>query len=253
MTLRIISIALACGGLLLAQEAKPAFEAASVKMVPAGRGGRRAGGPGTPDPGRFSAQIPLQGLIAVAFRVQADQVNGPIWLATEWYSVDAVVPPGASPEEFSMMLQNLLLERFRMTVHRETKVIDGYDLSVAKGGSKIKVAAPSTEPMQNQNQFGPEGAISEFARVPMSYFVSELTRRLRQNGPDTGAIVRVVDKTGLTEKYNFSLHYVGPRDDAPGPDLFVAIESQLGLRLEPKKMSLDMIVVDHADRIPVEN
>lgn len=77
---------------------------------------------------------PLRNLVAFAYRVENDQVTGPSWMNTEIYAVSANIPAAATEEQFHLMLRNLLAARFQMTLHHETKVMDGYDLVVAKGG-----------------------------------------------------------------------------------------------------------------------
>jgi uncharacterized protein (TIGR03435 family) len=64
---------------------------------------------------------------------------------------------------------------------------------------------------------------------------------------------RVIDKTGLTGRYDFTLEYAGLGDDATGPNVFSAIEKQLGLKLDKSRAPLDVIVIDHIDKVPVEN
>jgi uncharacterized protein (TIGR03435 family) len=249
------------GGSLHAQSraavaAGPKFEVAAVKALPGGgRGGPRSGGPGTPDPGRFSwPAVSLRNLIAFAYGVNSDQVTGPNWMATEMYSVAANVPEGATKEQFNMMLQSLLPERFQMTLHHETKAIDGYDLVVVKGGSKLKEAAPATASgPQSSGSFGKDGATLTYTNVPAPYFVSDLTRRLSQMNPGGPVMVRVADKTSLTGTYSFTLQFARPADDTPGSDIFGALESQLGLKLVPTKVSVEMLVVDRAQKLPLEN
>jgi len=236
----------------------PHFEVASVKVFSGnGRGGPPSGGPGA---SQFSwSGVPLTGLIARAYMVSADQVTGPDWINSERYSVDAKLPDGALPEQFNVMLQNLLLERFQMKVHRETKVVSGYDLVVAKGGAKLKESVAANG--GGGGQFGPDGATLTFNGSTIQAFADRLAMRIRMGDmSDSGAmdpggpsIVRIADKTGLTGVYDIKLHYGLPRNDTPGEDLRSAVESQLGLNLKPAKISVDLIVVDRAEKVPPEN
>lgn len=253
---RIVLIAMAVCGMLYAQTD---FEVAAVKALPpGGRGGPMSGGPGSPDPGRFSAQgASLRNLIATAYMVGNDQVTGPDWMGTLMYSVTANVPAGTTGEQFNLMLQRLLAQRFQMTIHHETKTIDSFDLVVAKSGSKLKEAVPAPDTSGPRpgggGSYGPDGVSLTYNGTRMSFFANDLARRLSQLNPARGAIVRVADKTGLTGIYDIKLHYVRLGDDALGVDIFGAVESQLGLKLQPTKTTVDLIVVDRAERVPLEN
>jgi len=155
------------------------------------------------------------------------------------------------------MLQNLLTERFRMTIHREIKVIDGYDLVVGKGGPRLKESVEAAE--GGGGQFGPDGANLTFNKVTMQAFATRLGMRasdfLGRDSISTGspARVRIVDKTGLTGIYDIKLHYALASGDALGEDVFSAVQNQLGLSLKPTKVSVNMVVVDRAEKIPTEN
>src|SRR6185369_276003 len=132
---------------------KLTLEVASIKpsSVPMGgpmRVGSR-GGPGTPDPGRYTTEnMSLSNLISTAYDLKRYQYSGPSWLDGERFDIVAKVPEGATKEQFRVMLQNLLAERFKVAVHREKKEMQVYELLVAKGGLKIKesVEEPAETP-----------------------------------------------------------------------------------------------------------
>ncbi len=119
----------------------PNFDAASVRLT---RSDVRppftiTGGPGTSDPGRFRApRINMLNLLSKAFGVNVDQITGPAWVhqagSANSYSVEATMPGNTTKEQFQMMLQNLLIERFHLVFHRETRPFPGYDLVVDKRG-----------------------------------------------------------------------------------------------------------------------
>ncbi|HVV44952.1 MAG TPA: TIGR03435 family protein [Bryobacteraceae bacterium] len=230
----------------------PLFDAASVKALPPGT--RFA--PIRRDSGRVSAAATsLQFLIGEAWGVGPDQVTGPDWLSDEMFSVVATFPDDTPAEQFQMMLQNLLAERFHLAVHRERKTIDGYDLVIAKGGPKLKESTESSQPRET-GRFGRDGATLVYTKMSISRFAGEMPMRIRQaNGPRGAALgaIRVIDKTGLAGDYDFSIHYAREGDDDPGPDLFAALETQVGLKLQPEKIPLDFIVVDRAEKSPGEN
>lgn len=140
----------------LAQSQTLTFDAAAIKpwAPPTGgrgimmsRGGR--GGPGSTDPGRIHYQaISLRNLLTNAYDVKDYQIVGPGYLDTERFDIQATMPPETTKEQFRTMLQNLLAERFKMTVHRETKELPMYSLVVAKNGPKMKesVETPDQKP-----------------------------------------------------------------------------------------------------------
>src|SRR4051794_7397141 len=142
---------LACGSVWAgwyapAAEARPEFEVASVKPAPLPTDNRirigMSGGPGTPDPGRINFEfVNLRMVLAKAYAVKSYQISGPATLDSERFNITAKVPAGTSKEDFLVMLQNLVADRFRMTLHRERKELPAYALVVAKSGVKMKVAA----------------------------------------------------------------------------------------------------------------
>jgi uncharacterized protein (TIGR03435 family) len=134
--------------------AAPEFEAASVKAMrpvavdPTQPGTVmsaiqiKRGGPGTSMPGRTHyANVTLMALIMKAFDIHPDQVVGPAWLTEDRYMVDAVVPSGATLEQFRQMLQRLIVERFKLAVQWEERDLKVYRLRVATGGAKLKASA----------------------------------------------------------------------------------------------------------------
>jgi len=252
MRLRLFAVAFIACATLLAQA--PEFEAASVKALPPGS----HFGPMAQDGSQFSASgTSLWNLMARAYGVGSDQITGPDWMNQEMYSVAATIPQGVTGEQVNLMLQRLLADRFHMAIHRESKVMDGYELVIAKGGSKLKAAEPVTAgpgPRSRiQGSFGPNGATLTYEKVSTPNLASDLSFRFRQlNGPGS-PVVRVVDKTDLPGVYDFEVHYSRPNDEAPGPDLFGAIESQLGLKLQPAKLTLEFVVVDRAEKVPTGN
>ncbi|MGB7762714.1 MAG: TIGR03435 family protein [Bryobacteraceae bacterium] len=144
-----IGLALSFAGAILAQKPadSPAFEVASVKAAAPPAPGRlmvgMRGGPGTPDPGQVTfTNVTQRMLIARAYGVQDYQISGPGWLESERYDIVAKVPKGATKEQFLVMIQNLLAERFKLTLHHETRELPQYTLVVAKNGPKLKESAP---------------------------------------------------------------------------------------------------------------
>jgi uncharacterized protein (TIGR03435 family) len=258
------------------------------------------GGPGSRDPGQITyTNIPLMLLLSNAYDLKNYQVTGPSWLDSERFDIIAKVPPGTTKQQLNVMLQNLLAERFHLALHHDTKEMQGYELSIGKNGSKLKESSP--EDTNTLAQGGPPPAMppgppkrdaNGFAVLPgpglvmmMEGGTKGLTARMTARAQSTSELVRmlgnqlrhpVVDKTGLTGKYDFNLEYapdmstmgpMGPgRGGAPegtagsapvveewGPDMLTAVREQLGLKLESKKLPVDMLIIDRVDKVPTEN
>jgi uncharacterized protein (TIGR03435 family) len=123
----------------------PTFDAASVKLTgpEVQQPFTITGGPGTNDPGRFRApRIGMTALLSRAFDVSTDQIAGPAWLrdvaSMNNYTVIATMAPDTTKEQFQKMLQNMLVERFHLVFHRETRNFPGYELVVDKGGPSLR-------------------------------------------------------------------------------------------------------------------
>ena len=132
----------------------PSFDAASLKpagpRVP-GPGGGLTGGPGTADPGRISGgRVPLGLLLGVAYGVNNDQISGPDWLYdfsdSHVFAITATMPSDTTKEQYQLMLQNLLKERFHLTLHHESRDFPGYDLVLSGGATKLKEWDPKSPP-----------------------------------------------------------------------------------------------------------
>lgn len=254
------------------------FEAASVKPATGNGRGSMKGGPGTGDAAQITyTNVTLMSALLKAYDLKSYQAAGAEWLSSKRYDITAKIPAGATKEQFGAMLRNLLAERFHMAVHHETKQLDGFELVVGRNGIKIKEAATSdapaadlsTPPKKDANGFpeftGPGLAMMEGVRgravvtylraqaQPVSALADLFIREFRQP---------VVDKTGLTARFDFTLEYAPQAPgaletaapDADGaPNLMTAVQQQLGLRLNPAKIPVDVVVVDRADPNPTQN
>jgi uncharacterized protein (TIGR03435 family) len=281
------------------------FEVASVKRSPppdpSGRVffGPPRGGPGTSDPGQITwTNAALRNIVVTAYDVQPYQVTAPDWTNTERYDIVAKVPAGATKAQVNVMWQNLLKERFGMVVHHESKEFPVDELTVAKGGLKMKETTlpPDAEPFQPAAGPGPpqldkNGALEmngTGAITLISLNANNPTAHMTARGlPSSEIAIRlanmlrrpVIDKTGLTGKYDFVLEFTpdlsgfpplppgaagpgpGPGPNGPGDNnasvpatsIPSAVEKQLGLKLTSTKGKLDVIVVDRAEKIPTEN
>lgn len=248
-----------------------AFDIASVKPAnPEARGTRIMM---TPGGGVNISNAPLRELISFAYDVRNFQITGgPGWLGSERFDIlakmessgDEPAPGGPRPSEAQMTktaeqarqrMQALLAERFQLVVHRESKEMSAYALTVGKSGPKLKEATGEVPGqrgvrMQRGQMNVQSGSLDLVTRV--------LSNELRRP---------VVDQTGLKGVYDFELKWVpetpapGPSDsggpgpgaapaasDSAGPSLFTAVQEQLGLKLEARKVPVEMVIVDRADK-----
>lgn len=279
-SLTIVMAALVISPLLAAQE--PSFEVASVKHLASDSGAPGSnlmrGGPGTEDPGRITfTSVTVKRLLMVAYGVEVDQISGPGWLDSERYSVDAKLKSGTTREQLKVALQNLLVARFQIALHHEKKEFSGYELVAAKRGTRLTPAVEGATPAHSLDGDGfpqaPPGRYAvvrtetgtsrlSFNRFSMSDLAGVLGMPLGGLVGNRVAAATIVDKTGLTEKYDFTLEFAGymgpggafpPSTDTHAPNLFEALEGQLGLRLVEKKVAHDVVVVESINKIPVEN
>jgi uncharacterized protein (TIGR03435 family) len=236
--MRILGLLLASTLLLSAQE----FEVATVRPA------KEDGDHGIDsDRGRYSFHsLTLKRLIAVAWDIDDSEVRGgPPWTGSASYDINAKMPDSQAkwtPEQRQHMLQALLADRFQLAVHRETQQVAGYVLGVAKTGPKMTTAKPG----QDGSSTSSDGRYLKATNLTME----GLARRLSRN-QDIGKVV--VDKTGLTGKFDFELEWAPAQaesDDHPG--IFTAIQEQLGLKLESAKVPVDAVIIDRAEK-PSEN
>jgi bla regulator protein BlaR1 len=240
------------------QAPRPSFEVTSVK--PADTNDQRffiGSQPG----GRFTANANLKMLIGTAYDVRNHQISGgPSWIESAKFEIEAKAENGADFDprpngggRVRLMLQSLLEERFKLALHREIKEEQVYELTVAKGGPKLKEVADPGKGGQQGMRMG-RGQLIGMA-APIAILVNVLSQQLGRS---------VIDKTGLAGKYDFTLTYTPdaaqsaafgpPGPDAPpppdpnGPSIFTAIQEQLGLKLESAKGPVDVLVIDHAEK-----
>ena len=256
---------------------RPVFDVASVKVSGPQSKRDAGGGPGTSDPGRYHFNsATLRDLIATAYYVRFFRIVSKVPLDQGTFDVVAKVPVGATRDQFRKMIQSLLAERFHLKLHRESRVFPAWELTVAKSGSKLKESMVSTEPepMSGPAKVGEDGFPvlapdkPGFVRMFTTVDGFVVGRFSAQQQPVSVLTVSfglddppIVDKTGLTGKYDFKLEFSRQppgmsTTDAKGPplpDLFTALEQQLGLHLADKKLPFDVLIADSVDRVPTEN
>ena len=237
----------------------------------------------------------LQAVMGFAYGVQPDVISGaPDWFSSEKYDINIKLSDLPTPDTPKMVLacahdcptagaigvgrvalalQSFLADRFKLTLHRETKDLQVYELVVAEGGPKLQETAAA---YMNPNGInGPEGPLPPKGTMKMG--PGELT----DQGTNLAPLVEqlswqlghtVLDKTGLTGAYDFSLRWTPGESEAgmsklmggqpaldsksstlsAGPSLFAAIQEQLGLKLEPQKAPMQVLVIDHVE-VPAGN
>jgi bla regulator protein blaR1 len=222
----------------------------------------------------------LQPLLAMAYGVQADLISGaPDWVSTEKYDIDLKMSDSPTPDapkamggigeqRLQLTLQAFLADRFKLTLHRETKDLQVYDLVVAEGGPKLKETKPA---FLNPNGInGPEGPLPPKGMMTMG--PGELTDHGTTIAPLVEQLSRqlghtVVDRTGLKGNYDFSLRWTpsegeagmmqlmgsapatdGASSASSGPTLFTALEDQLGLKLIPQTAPMQVLVIDRVEK-----
>ncbi len=230
-----------------------AFEVASIKILPAGE--RRADRGIEATPGNLTIRnMGLGAMVGWAYKISMVQVANPEKImGGETYDLAAKAAGPAKSDELRIMLQALLAERFKMAAHRETKEMPAYTLLEAKGGHKLKESTVSdgvgVMPVQ-----GPRMALRGVCAT-LDQLAMFLSTPLR---------MPVVDLTGLKGRYDFEFDITNfvrteptPGEPQQSPDpvaiLQLALPQQLGLRLAARKMPIEMLVIDHIEKSPVEN
>jgi uncharacterized protein (TIGR03435 family) len=249
---------------------EPKFEVASVKKA------ARCTLDNSQDPGTLVMKgDPLRIILMKAFDVKIDRISGPDWMDDECYDVFAKIPEGATREQVPAMLRALLAERLKLSAHTEKKPAPAYALVVDKGGPKMKEASENSTFMGSHL-----GAVGIYRSSMAQAGTKGVMTMKALAGYLTGALLNPVqDETGLTGKYEVDLTWTrtpgvdkapgafarasadaqaqtgAGNSDAPDPGLtvFTALRDNLGLRLEPRKGEIETVVIDHVERIPIEN
>jgi len=226
------------------------FEVASVRVSDRTGGQRHMEmltSPVKVAPGSLTMRaISFRAVVAWANDVKEFQVNGPSWIDEARYDIVAKAGGRASIDELRPMLRTLLTERCKLVAHRLTKELSAWVVTVAKNGPKFKISEDEAE-----GSIEPDLAKMQVAikRTPVSQLTELLGRILR---------APVIDQTGLTGKYDITVSfekYIGDKTtqiDAIST-ILTAIQEELGLKLDNRKMSVDLVTIDSAERTPVEN
>jgi uncharacterized protein (TIGR03435 family) len=243
--------------LALAPAFAQSFEAASIKPSPPDARGMGI----STFPNRIHVtNSPLKFLVEVAFDVKDYQVaGGATWMDNERFNIDATAAAAFAKGEFRTMLRTLLVDRFGLLIHHETRDRPGYALVVAKNGPKLPPHGESPDLMFGRTPNGDTSLTAENAST--EDLASLLSSVLR---------TPIVNETAIPGKFNVSMEFAPessgqvqlskpgailpppPPDAVPGPSVFTAIQEKLGLKLATKKIPVEVIVIDQAHR-PTEN
>jgi len=243
-------------GAALGQE----FEVVSVKPNNTGSGSSHSNS----DQGRLTGtNLSLRDLIVNAYGIRDYQLQGPEWLKTQRFDIAGKFPEALSKDRdkyraaLESMMRKMLADRFKLAVHRDQKTFSVYGLVVAKGGIKFKEVPDGEAHNSSSNNTHYKGTC-----VSIAGFADFLARRRSELPVD----LPVLDMTGLKGFYDLTLDWFpeprpwghGKTDvpvalDKSGPTLLVAIEEQLGLKLETRKAPIEILIVDHAEKVPTEN
>ena len=249
---------------------KVEFEAASIKLAPPPDGHGTivgmSGGPGSKDPSLIIGHnMNLAAMVTWAYDIPYFQLVAPGWASDTRFLVTAKVPPGATREQTRVMLQNLLAERFLLKAHFDRKEMPVYELTVGKGGPKFREASGEAPESGSGTQMKLDERGFPILERPGWVGRGNKVRmwQPRMRMADFGRSIcgelgrQVVDATGLTGEYDIRMFWVqgnpAADDEEAGPSLMRAVEEQLGLKLEAKKSIVDVLIVDHAEKMPTEN
>jgi uncharacterized protein (TIGR03435 family) len=230
--------------LLVSSAAAQSFEVASVRLN-VSRDERGYYSVAGQNGAKLAVQrMNLMSLIQRAYDVREYQVSGPDWLKHVKVDIKAKLPADTPRTEMTTALQALLAERFNMTVHRETRELPMYVLTVAKGGAKIK---PAADPKGTARIYQLRG-LYKARNESIANFSQMLSRTLDR---------AVTDMTGLTGTFDFALDYapLDPRfsDPAGAQSIFTALQEQLGLKLESRKGPVELLMIDRMEKTPTKN
>jgi uncharacterized protein (TIGR03435 family) len=236
-----------------AQQNLSSFEVASVKLNKSGVAGTSF--QFAPGGERFAAtNATLGALILLAYKLTPGRLSAPGHLPAETYDIDTKAEAAVNSDQMLRMLQALLVDRFKMKLHWETREMPVYALVLAKGGPRFH----ETKAAGDGFPIGIRGSRGQtiLQNAPLSYFAWSISLAVDR---------MVIDRTGMTGRYDFEYSYA-PESRGPGrnpeeheairptdgPSIYEALQEQLGLKLEPQKGPVEFLVIDHVEK-PSEN
>jgi uncharacterized protein (TIGR03435 family) len=257
----LVALSFAAAGTVCAQPAAsrtpaapPEFDVASIKLSDPDAPGKQFFGKGRQF---LTINTTLNDLITYAYGLHTRQLaGGPAWMATEKYDLNGKSSEGEEPDDrqWKLMIRGLLADRFKLAYHRESRDLSVYVLTVGKSGPKLK-------PSEGDPNGLPGIGFRGFGNMPVSNAtMTDFAAMMQASVLDRP----MIDRTGLPGRFDFVLQWT-PDDSqfiglrSPGanqpsadnlsapPDLFTAIQEQLGLKLEAAKVPVDVLVVDHVE------
>jgi uncharacterized protein (TIGR03435 family) len=200
-------------------------------------------------------------LIQAAYGVkEEDVVGGPSWLKSDVFDVIAKVPEGTTLATANLMLQALLADRFGLVIHRDTRPVPRYVLSIGKDGSKLKRAAESSDSgCRQQLGSAPGGRPASVPNIKLTChnLTAQAIADNLQQMPGNYVDHPVLDSTKLEGTWDFELEYtqasILPEKGPDGITIFDALNKQLGLKLELQDVPMPVLVIESVKRMPTEN
>jgi uncharacterized protein (TIGR03435 family) len=218
----------------------------------------------TPGLGRCILEgVTLKMIVGAATGLNADTpildrgiIGGPRWTDDDRFDIEAKADDTAhvSRDDLVEMLRRLLVDRFKLKTHVELREQTGYALVVVRNGMKLEQTPPEDSSRGYISAGRPGGGQLDFQKLPITVFVNHLALTLQ---------TKVIDQTGLTGRYSFKLSYAPSQDEFPygvektpndptAPALNTALQEQLGLRLDSRKVSVQFTVIDAVEK-PLPN
>jgi uncharacterized protein (TIGR03435 family) len=256
MRLLTLTTILSCS--LAAQDTvRATFEVASVKpagLPPRGQSYRLFyGGPGTDTPERMTWKHSiLSNVLTKAFVAKVSQFSAPNWVMDNApnvrFDISAALPPGTTKDQSREMVLHFLEDRFGMKWHREMQERTVYAMTVAKGGMKLK---PFTDAATGtaRNYVVPDGIGVLASGMNLKTIASYIEKYV------AGEDAFLVDETGIEGRFQGRLEFADPGFLTPTTkaDFKTALEENWGIKLEKQKRPIEIIVIDHIERVPTEN
>lgn len=235
------------------------FDVISVRENKTGEGGMRWQ---TTASAYIGTNVTVMTVLMGAYGLRSDQISGaPGWVSSTRYDVEGKLVDAnfkmrdLKKKQHEELLRSILIERFKLKAHIETRDAATYDLLVAKGGSKLKPVEPAdpNHPEVFTGKGVPRGGfmfgngMMQANALGISQLATQLANELERT---------VIDKTALTGVYDYKLTWApdpdAPSTDSTAPNLFTALQEQLGLRLQPSRGQVETLVIDHIE-LPTSN
>jgi uncharacterized protein (TIGR03435 family) len=245
------------------------FDVASIRLAPPPDANFHVSVSSPPRSSRFEAtNFPIKALLQIAYGFDAPVVDAPDWVANTFYDIQARSDEAAdarlaklTSNEVRLEKRNairvLLAQRFGLKTHLETRNSSIYSLVVDKGGVKMQAVPPPAPPADGEAPPPPPPSDVEAhgSQHGLEFDGSNASMRAISGALSAMVEAPVIDKTGLTGTYNYTLQFGrdwSERDPDSWPSIFTAVQEQLGLKLEAAHESVPNLVVDHITK-PTEN